>query len=227
MVLDLGLPDMDGLSLLEKAKSQIKTPFPRVVVHTGRALTKEETRRLEAYSEAVILKDERSLERVLDEVRLFVRHVRETLPEGPLQGQVTDEAKDVSLANLKILLAEDDMRTVYALSALMRGKGAQVLVADNGAEALQLLDQHPDVDGVLMDIMMPKMDGYEAMRRLRTDPRFSALPVIALTAKAMKGEQERCLAAGASDYLTKPVDVARLLSALDKWLTKRDVIGNS
>jgi CheY-like chemotaxis protein len=120
----------------------------------------------------------------------------------------------VSLEGTKILLAEDDMRTVYALSALLRGKGADVFVADTGREALEILGQHPDVHCVLMDIMMPEMDGYEAMRRLRQDPRFSALPVVALTARAMKGEKERCLEAGATEYLTKPVDSARLLQTV-------------
>jgi CheY-like chemotaxis protein len=125
---------------------------------------------------------------------------------------------DISLARVKVLLAEDDIRTVYALSALLAGKGAEVLVAETGREALDLLSKNPDVNAVLMDIMMPEMDGYEAMRRLRKEPRFEALPVIALTAKAMKGERERCLEAGASDYLTKPVDSERLLSTLRDWL---------
>jgi tubulin-specific chaperone A len=118
------------------------------------------------------------------------------------------------------LLAEDDMRTVYALSALLRGKGASVLVADNGREALETLALHPDVDGVLMDIMMPEMDGYEAMRRLRKDPRFAKLPVIALTARAMKGERERCVEAGATDYLAKPIDGERLLAAVSNWIVR-------
>jgi len=115
-------------------------------------------------------------------------------------------------------LAEDDMRTVYALSALLRGKGADILVAETGREALDLLALHPDVHGVLMDVMMPEMDGYEAMRRLRHDARFAKLPVIALTARAMKGERERCVEAGASDYLAKPVDSQRLLATLQTWL---------
>ncbi|HLV65669.1 MAG TPA: response regulator, partial [Polyangiaceae bacterium] len=117
--------------------------------------------------------------------------------------------------------ADDDMRTVYALSAMLRAKGAEVLVADTGREALDVLDRNPDVHGVLMDVMMPELDGYGAMRALRADPRFTRLPVIALTAKAMKGERERCLEAGASDYLTKPVDGERLLALLDAWLRRR------
>ena len=129
-------------------------------------------------------------------------------------------SNDVSFSGLKLLLAEDDMRTVYALSALLTSKGATVLVADTGREALQLLDQNPDLDGVLMDIMMPEMDGYQATRELRADPRFARLPVVALTAKAMKGERERCLEAGASDYLTKPIDTDKLLQTLQAWLPR-------
>jgi CheY-like chemotaxis protein len=217
MILDLGLPDMDGLGLLEALEGRADIDMPPVVVYTARALTKEETRRLEAYVEAVVLKDGNSEARLLEELRLFVGHLKETLPRSsrpPPERRVSE----VSLEGAKILLADDDMRTVYALSALLRGKGADVIVADTGKEALDLLAQHPDVNGVLMDVMMPEMDGYEAMRRLRRESRFERLPVIALTAKAMRGERERCLEAGASDYLAKPVDGDRLLATLDTWL---------
>jgi CheY-like chemotaxis protein len=168
------------------------------------------------------LKDGSSEERLLDEIRLFLRHVTETLPADKQPRTLAQSIPDGSLDGTTILLAEDDMRTVYAISALLRGKGAEVLVAETGREALEILSQHPDVGGVLMDIMMPEMDGYEATRRLRTDKRFAALPVIALTAKAMKGERERCLAAGASDYLAKPVDSGRLLKTLQSWIHKRE-----
>ena len=124
------------------------------------------------------------------------------------------------MAGYKLVIAEDDMRTVYALSALLASKGAEVLLAETGREALELLDRNPDTDAVLMDIMMPEMDGYEATRKLRADRRFRTLPVIALTAKAMKGERDRCLEAGASDYLTKPIDTDELLGALSKWLPR-------
>jgi CheY-like chemotaxis protein len=157
-------------------------------------------------------------------VRLFVHHVN----TAPLPAKRTSErpriAPEMSLHGMKIVLAEDDMRTVYALSAVLRGRGATVLVADTGREALDTIAQHPDVDCVLMDIMMPEMDGYEAMRRLRKDPRFARLPVIALTARAMKGERERCLEAGASDYLAKPVDGEQLVSAVSSWFRVRESI---
>jgi CheY-like chemotaxis protein len=184
-------------------------------------LSKQETRELEAYAEAVILKNERSVERLLDEVRLFVHHVNTPGGVSSGSGERPRVTVDVSLRGMKILLAEDDMRTVYALSALLRSKGASVLVADTGREALDTLASNPDVDAVLMDIMMPEMDGYEATRRLRNQPQFAKLPVIALTARALKGERERCLAAGASDYLTKPVDGEQLLQALASWLAPR------
>jgi CheY-like chemotaxis protein len=217
MILDLGLPDMDGLGLLETLKGRADIDTPPVVVYTARALTKEETRRLEAYVEAVVMKDGNSEARLLEEIRLFVGHVKDTLPRAE-RSPPERRVSDVSLEGTKILLADDDMRTVYALSALLRGKGADVIVADTGKEALELLAQHPDVNGVLMDVMMPEMDGYEAMRRLRRESRYEKLPVIALTAKAMKGERERCLDAGASDYVAKPVDGDRLLATLDTWL---------
>ncbi len=209
---------MDGLQLLEALRGRAKAKMPRVIVHTGRALTKRETRQLEAYAESVILKDGSSGERLLEEIRLFVRHVKESLPAERSSHPSAQPVTEISLQGVKLLLAEDDMRTVYALSALLRGKGADILVAETGREALDVLAIHPDIQGVLMDVMMPEMDGYEAMRRLRGDSRFVTLPVIALTAKAMKGERERCIEAGASDYLTKPVDSQRLLLTLQTWL---------
>jgi CheY-like chemotaxis protein len=215
MVLDLGLPDMDGLGLLEKLRTRPELGAPRVVIHTGRELSKQETRELEAYAEAVVLKDGSSSERLLEEIRLFIRHVT----DGASVPRSEPARIDVSLQGIKLLLAEDDMRTVYSLSALLRSKGADVITAETGREALEALSNHPDIRGVLMDIMMPEMDGYEAMRQLRRDGRFAKLPVIALTAKAMKGERERCLDAGASDYLPKPVDSEKLLSALRTWLS--------
>jgi CheY-like chemotaxis protein len=220
MILDLGLQGLDGLGLLEELRKSPLEHMPRVLVHTGRSLSKRETRELEAYAEAVIVKDERSSDRLLDEVRLFVHQVHAPAPAQRRPSERPRPGADVSLAGMKILVAEDDMRTVYALSALLRGRGASVLVADTGKEALAVLAANPDVDGVLMDIMMPEMDGYEAMRELRRDPRFGSLPVIALTARAMKGERERCLEAGATEYLTKPLDAERLLGAITAWFPR-------
>ncbi|HXK18654.1 MAG TPA: response regulator, partial [Polyangiaceae bacterium] len=216
VILDLGLPDMDGLSLLETLRKEPGLGTPRVVIHTGRALSKQETRELEAYAEAVVLKDGSSPDRLLEEVRLFVRHVTQKARVSP---ESEPARNDVSLRGIKLLIAEDDMRTVYSLSALLRSRGAEVVTAETGKEALEALAVHSDIRGVLMDIMMPELDGYETMRRLREQPRFSRLPVIALTAKAMKGERERCLEAGASDYLPKPIDSEKLLTSLRRWLS--------
>jgi CheY-like chemotaxis protein/signal transduction histidine kinase len=215
LILDLGLPDMDGLGLLDALAARPEIEMPPVVVHTGRALSREEIQRLEAYAQAVVLKEGRSTDRLLEEIRLFVQHLKPG--SGAVAGTAvagSGTASDVRLDGSKLLVADDDMRTVYALSALLRTKGAQVIMADNGRTALELLEQHPDVQAVLVDVMMPEMDGYEAMRRIRQQSRFHQLPIIALTAKAMKGERERCLEAGASDYMAKPVDGDRLLALL-------------
>jgi CheY-like chemotaxis protein/HAMP domain-containing protein len=220
IVLDLGLPDMDGLGFLERLRARGDIETPPVVVHTGRALTKDETRRLEEYAEAVVLKEGRSTERLLEEIRMFIQHVKARLPQGRAFVPPRVPLADVHLDNRRILLVDDDMRTVYALSALLRAKGAEVLTADTGRAALEVLGEHPDTEGVLMDVMMPEMDGYEAMRRIRQDARFERLPVIALTAKAMRGEREKCIEAGASDYLTKPIDADQLLTMLQAWLAE-------
>jgi CheY-like chemotaxis protein len=213
LILDLGLPDMDGLGLLETLKQRPEVEIPPVLIHTGRALSRDEVARLEAYAEAVILKDGRSAQRLLDELRLFMQHLR-----GRGAPPVSPGLTEQRLEGRKLLLADDDMRTVFAISALLRAKGAQVVMADNGQAALDQLAHNSDVDAVLMDVMMPEMDGYEAMRRIRAQPRWRQLPVIALTAKAMKGERARCLEAGATDYLPKPVDSERLLATIARHL---------
>ncbi|HMI93023.1 MAG TPA: response regulator, partial [Polyangiales bacterium] len=216
MVLDLSLPDMDGLELLRTLREE-GVDAPPVIVHTGRPLTKIETQRIESYAEAIVVKDGPAVERVLDEIRLFVRRLKEGIPVGA-RGSAQRNAAPLRLEHRKLLLVDDDMRTVYALSAVLRAKGAEVLVADTGRAALEALAQHPDVELVLMDIMMPEMDGYEAIRRLRLDPRFAQLPVIALTAKAMKGDREKCLEVGATDYLAKPIDPEHLAVILRERL---------
>ena len=214
VVLDPAHPELVGLDLLGKLESQGRR-MPSVVVYTNRALTKAEATRLDAYAEAVVLKEGASGQRLLDELRLFVRRLNETrgAPPAPVVA-----GPMVRLDRKQILVVDDDMRTAFALSATLRAKGAEVLLADTGRVALEMLDEHPNVDAVLMDIMMPDMDGYEAMRRIRLDPRFRALPIIALTAKAMKGDDERSFEAGASEYLPKPIDPDRLLVMLNACL---------
>jgi CheY-like chemotaxis protein len=220
IVLDLSLPDMDGLELLEKLRADYGANMPSVLIYTARALSKAEARALEAHSEAVVLKDGSSGERLVEEVRLFTRRLKEGL--GPRRENAPrPHLGSLNLAGKKILIVDDDMRTVYALSATLRAKGAEVLVAENGKAALDLLDQRPDVEAVLMDIMMPEMDGFEATRRIRQDARFRALPIVALTAKVMKGDAEKCLQAGATEYLPKPIDGDRLLALLSGLLAER------
>ena len=217
IVLDLSLPDMDGLDLVRKLHERQGRRPPPVIVYTGRPLSKAETQRLEAYSEAIVLKDGPSTERVLDEVRLFARRLKAGLPatrRAPVQ-----QPTPLRLEGKTLLVVDDDMRTIYALSAILRSKGADVLMADTGKVALDMLDGNPDVDIVLMDIMMPEMDGYEAIRRIREDERFRTLPIIALTAKAMKGDREKCLESGANDYLSKPIDPEALTTLLQARLT--------
>ena len=217
LVVDLALPDMDGLDFLRAVREQNPTNAPPVVVYTERALSKLETQRIEAYAEAVVLTDGSGIERLLDEIRLFVRRLRQGLPAR--QTAPTKQPTSVRLEGRKILLVDDDMRTVYALSAVLRAKGAEVLVADNGRVALEVLAAHPNAEAVLMDIMMPEMDGYEAIKRIRAESRFETLPIIALTAKAMKGDREKCLEIGATDYLPKPVDPDDLATALHRLLS--------
>ncbi len=216
LVLDLGLPDMDGLDLLMSLQ-EICAEMPSVVVYTGRALSKAELQRLEAYTESIVLKEGPAVERLLDELRLFARRLKDGRSPRAHAARVLPSAQ-LSLSGMKILVADDDMRAVYALSALLRAKGVEPLVADTGRVALDVLAAHPDVQAVLMDIMMPDMDGYEAMRRIRQEPRFARLPIIALTAKAMKIDQQKCLEAGATGYLAKPVDAELLLAMLRSTL---------
>ncbi|MES1165877.1 MAG: response regulator, partial [Verrucomicrobiota bacterium] len=218
IILDLSSLDADGLEFLHAVRTKCGAHTPSVVVYTDRALSKAEAQKLEAHAEAVVLKDGSSSQRLLDEVRLFVGRIRDGLgPRRPPLQPVYPA--DVRLRGRKILVVDDDMRTVYALSATFRAKGVEVFPADTGRAGLTVLDQHPDIEAILIDIMMPEMDGYEAMRRIRAQDRFTKIPIIALTAKAMKGDQETCLEAGASAYMTKPVDIDRLISLLHSALS--------
>lgn len=212
IILDLGLPGMSGFDVLERlAERPRQVP---VVIYSGRDLTPEESLRLRGYTDSIVIKGALSPERLLDEVSLFlhsVRHEPTALPANP----------DGDMEGRHVLLVDDDMRNIYALAKVLRGKGMQVTLAQDGVKALAQLDAHPDVEIVLMDIMMPVMDGYEAMTEIRKrGGAFSRLPIIALTAKAMKDDREKCLAAGASDYMSKPIDVPRLLSMIRAWLPR-------
>jgi len=218
MVLDLELPDRSGLELLADMASSEHSAFPPVIVYSGRALSHDEVRALERLSHSIIVKGARSPERLLDEVTLFLHQVESRLPPDRRRMLRDARSRDTVLDGRRILIVEDDVRNVFALANLLEPRGAVVDIARNGREALDRLAARPDVDLVLMDIMMPEMDGLEATRRLRQDPRFARLPVIALTAKAMADDRERSLAAGASDYIAKPLDVDKLLSLVRVWI---------
>ncbi|ADU01717.1 response regulator [Mycolicibacterium gilvum] len=218
LVLDLGLPDIDGIDLIERIKDQLKEKRLPVIVHTGRELTAAETERLENLAAAIVLKNARSPERLLDETALFLHRVADDMPNSAREILANPRRVDESLEGNTVLLVDDDVRNVFSLGSALKRYGITVLPARNGQAGLDALGEHPEVGLVLMDIMMPVMDGYEAMRRIRAEPRWRHLPIVALTAKAMKGDRQKCLEAGASDYVTKPVDMDQLTSVLRVWL---------
>ncbi len=222
IVLDLGLADMGAFELLEQLKRLDPGRRIPVIIHTGRELTQEDERRLHHYAESIIIKGAKSPERLLNEVTLFLHLIEKTLDPGKQRMIRASLDKEAMLAGKKILIVDDDMRNIFSLSSALAEKNIIIHEAENGREALKQLDTIPDMDLVLMDIMMPEMDGYEAMRTIRKDPRFTSLPIIALTAKAMKGDREECLKAGASDYIPKPVDMEKLFSLLRVWLYSAD-----
>ena len=224
MIMDLKLPDMQGGELLQKMSQQEIASFPPVIVYTGRSMTRAEEAELSKYSRSIIIKGARSPERLLDEVTLFLHKVESQLSSERQTMLKAVRSRDRVFEGRRILLVDDDVRNIFALTSAIEQKGALVEIARNGQEALDKLDAVPDIDLVLMDIMMPVMDGLEATRRLRADPRFARLPVIAITAKAMKDDQEQCLAAGANDYLPKPIDLSRLYSLLRVWMPAMDTV---
>ncbi|MET0288306.1 MAG: response regulator [Pseudoxanthomonas sp.] len=220
MITDLALPDGSGYDLLEKMADSPALAFPPVIVYTGRALSREEETRLRRYSKSIIIKGARSPERLLDEVTLFLHSVESTLPSD--QQRLLKEARrrDAVLDGRTILLAEDDVRNIFALSSVLEPLGVKLEIARNGQEALDRLKTlEPDL--VLMDIMMPEMDGLTAMRHIRATRELQDLPIIALTAKAMADDRERCLQAGANDYIAKPIDVDKLVSLCRVWCSRQ------
>jgi CheY-like chemotaxis protein/signal transduction histidine kinase/CHASE3 domain sensor protein len=218
MIIDLKLPDMQGPELLQRMSTEAICCFPPVIVYTGRNLTREEENDLLKYSRSIIIKGARSPERLLDEVTLFLHKVESKLSSERQSMLKTLRGRDRALEGRRVLLVDDDVRNIFALSGALEQKGALVEIARNGQEAIDKLNEVKDIDVVLMDIMMPGMDGLEATRRIRQNQNFQKLPIIAVTAKAMKDDQEQCLKAGASDYLAKPIDIDRLYSLLRVWM---------
>jgi CheY-like chemotaxis protein/signal transduction histidine kinase/HAMP domain-containing protein len=220
IVLDIGLPDGNGSLLLEKLKERMGPSLPPIIIYTGKELTRQENDALRQYAETIIVKDIRSEERLLDETALFLHRTIKDLPPTK-QAMIMDQYDPETLFKGRtVLLVDDDMRNVFALSKVLVGKGLNVLRAENGRVALDILERGSTVDLVLMDIMMPEMDGYACMREIRRQDRFEHLPIIALTAKAMKEDRQKCIDAGANDYTTKPVDAERLFSLMRIWIER-------
>jgi CheY-like chemotaxis protein/signal transduction histidine kinase len=218
VVLDLRLPDMTGFDILERMRDIPAVNDLPVVVFTGKELSPEEDARLHMLARSVVVKGVESPERLLDETALFLHRVVADLPQEKQKMLDRLHRSDEALIGKKVLVVDDDMRNIFALSSVLERRGMAVLTAGTGREAISMLESTPDVAIVLMDIMMPEMDGYATMQVIRQNPSFRRLPIIALTAKAMKGDREKCLEAGASEYLAKPVNTEQLLSALRMWL---------
>ena len=217
VVLDLGLPDMSGFELLTQIKQDLSQWTLPIIVYTAKELSRAEETELKRIAETIIVKDVRSPERLLDETALFLHRVQ-AMP--PFQRQMLEQLHqtDHVLTDKKVLIVDDDVRNIFALTSLLERHQMQVRYAENGRDGIAVLQNHPDIDIVLMDVMMPEMNGYETMDAIRQLNQFRTLPILALTAKAMQGDREKCIAAGASDYITKPVDTEQLLSLLRVWL---------
>jgi len=225
MVMDLSLPDFSGFELLERMQEQDGVSVPPVIVYTGRALSPDDEQKLRRFSKSIILKDARSPERLLDEVTLFLHQVEATLPADRQRMLKVARDQDSAFEGRRILVVEDDVRNVFALTSLLEPKGARIQIARNGREALDALlaatgREADRIDLVLMDVMMPEMDGLTAMREIRKRPEWKKLPIVALTAKAMQDDLEACMDAGANDYIAKPLDVEKLLSLIRVWMPK-------
>jgi CheY-like chemotaxis protein/CHASE3 domain sensor protein len=221
IVLDLTLPDVSGFDLLSELNS-LEMSLPPVVIYTGKDLSTQEEDYLRRYSESIIIKGVRSPERLLDEVNLFLHRVESLLPLEQRELLTNLRSQEKTFDGNTVLIADDDMRNVFALTSALESKGLKVIIAKNGLEAVENIENNSEIDLVLMDIMMPKMDGFEAIRKIRADGRFKDLPIIALTAKAMKEDHEKCMEAGANDYLTKPVNLINLVTVLKVWLAHEE-----
>jgi len=216
MVLDLGLPDMTGFELIDKMKAEGRE-LP-IIIYTGQELSKVEETELRRVAETIIVKGVSSWARLLDETSLFLHRVGENLPEPKRKMLEELYQTESMLAGKKVLIVDDDIRNIFALTSVFENHQMQVSYAENGKDGVAILEEHPETDAIIMDVMMPEMDGYDAMRAIRKSQKFYKLPIIALTAKAMKGDREKCIEAGASDYIVKPVDTDQLISLLRMWL---------
>lgn len=218
IVLDLGLPDKNGLDLIREIHQKYGHAAPPVIVYTGRELSRQEETELRLISDSIVIKNARSPERLLDETALFLHRVQTKLPEAKRRMIEQVHKSDSVLTDRRVLVVDDDVRNIFAITSALESSHMKVSYAESGQAAIDFLQLNPDVEVVLMDVMMPDMDGFEAIRRIRAIDRFKKLPIISVTAKAMRGDREKCMEAGASDYITKPVDMAQLRSLLRVWL---------
>lgn len=219
MIMDLKLKDMSGLALLNKLGDEKLINFP-ILIHTEKNITQEDEVQLNRYVESIIIKGNSSIERLIDEANLFFHNVESKIENEKIRNIKSNHEKENSLTGKKILIVDDDMRNVFALTSVLEEKGINVVVGRNGAEGIQKLHEVSDVDLIIMDVMMPEMDGYTAMKQIRSEKGFKSIPIIAITAKAMKDDRQKCIEAGASDYLTKPIEINKLISLLRVWLYK-------
>jgi CheY-like chemotaxis protein len=209
---------MSGFELLDRIHAEPSLREVPIVVFTGKDLSSEEEKHLKTMAKSVVLKDVQSPERLLDETALFLHRIVANLPESKQKMINQLHQSNEVLHGRKVLVVDDDARNIFALSIVLENQQMEILSAMNGRQAIEIIENTPDLSMVLMDIMMPEMDGYQTMKEIRKNPGFRALPILALTAKAMKGDREKCLEAGASDYIAKPVNTDQLLSLLRVWL---------
>jgi CheY-like chemotaxis protein len=218
VVLDLMLEDLDGARLLEEIKTQERFKDLPIVVYTYKELSKKEDQGLKKYAESVILKaNAGSPEKLLSDTALFLHRVEARMPEKARELLRGSREEAEKIAGKKVLIVDDDVRNIFALTSVLEAQGLEVIYAENGKDGIESLERNPDVDVVLMDVMMPEMDGYQTMRAIRNDPSHKSLPIIAITAKALKDDREKCIQAGASDYLPKPVEAEKLLELIRLW----------
>jgi CheY-like chemotaxis protein len=218
MVLDLGLPDMRGIELIETIRGDETLKDIPIIVYTGRDLTEQEELELKGFTDSIIIKSVKSMEHLLDETALFLHRVESNLPENKRRMLTQIHQADPVFSGKKVLIVDDDARNIFALTSVLERHKMEVYYAENGLKGIEVLKKTEGISCLLMDVMMPEMDGYETTREIRKMPEFASVPIIALTAKAMKGDREKCIEAGASDYITKPVDTEQLMSLLRVWL---------
>lgn len=220
IVLDLGLPDISGFELIKKLQKLKGAHVPPIIIYTGKDLSKEENDELQSFAETIIIKGVKSEDRLLDETALFLHRTANNLPINKKEIITELYNNEAIFLSKKILVVDDDMRNIFALTKVLKEQGMEIVKAENGLKALEALEKHPDVSMILMDVMMPEMDGLEATRRIRAMHHYKDLPILILTAKAMKEDRKKCIDAGASDYISKPIELDRLLSLMKIWIKK-------